>query len=234
MSLPVARPDVLVFDMDGVLVDVTDSYRAAIQRTVEYFTGRRISNALIQEYKNRGGWNNDWALSRQIALDLGVEVDYETVVAKFQEFFLGSGGNGKGGLIQRERWLPKPGLLESLQRQYRLSIFTGRIRKELAITLERFVPHLVFHPIVCAEDVSRGKPDPEGLFKLSEAWPGRHLWYLGDTVDDARCSRMAGIPFVGIAAPSNPRRDELIRQFHHEGAIAVLDSINDLPRILPA
>ena len=32
----------LVFDMDGVLVDVTESYRETIQRTVEHFTERRI------------------------------------------------------------------------------------------------------------------------------------------------------------------------------------------------
>ena len=34
---------VLVFDMDGVLVDVTESYREAIAQTVEHFTGARIS-----------------------------------------------------------------------------------------------------------------------------------------------------------------------------------------------
>ena len=53
-----ARSQVLVFDMDGVLVDVTDSYRETIVRTVEHFTRQRIERALIQEYKNAGGWNN--------------------------------------------------------------------------------------------------------------------------------------------------------------------------------
>ncbi len=33
----------IVFDMDGVLVDVTESYRETIVRTVEHFTGRTIS-----------------------------------------------------------------------------------------------------------------------------------------------------------------------------------------------
>ncbi len=31
----------IVFDMDGVLVDVSESYRETIVRTVEHFTGRR-------------------------------------------------------------------------------------------------------------------------------------------------------------------------------------------------
>ncbi len=30
----------LVFDMDGVLVDVTESYRETIVKTVEHFTGQ--------------------------------------------------------------------------------------------------------------------------------------------------------------------------------------------------
>src|SRR5262245_54658767 len=43
---------ILVFDMDGVLVDVTESYRETIARAVEHFTGSAISREKIQEYKN--------------------------------------------------------------------------------------------------------------------------------------------------------------------------------------
>ncbi len=45
-----AQSQVLVFDMDGVLVDVTDSYRETIVRTVEHFTGRTITRESIQDY----------------------------------------------------------------------------------------------------------------------------------------------------------------------------------------
>src|SRR5580693_6506141 len=90
---------IIVFDMDGVLTEVSESYREAIVQTVEHFTGQRITRDLIQEYKNRGGWNNDWALSKQIASDLGIELDYQTVVDRFNEIFLGTNGDG---LIQRE------------------------------------------------------------------------------------------------------------------------------------
>ena len=66
-------PDgVLVFDMDGVLVDVTESYRETIRQTVRYFTGREIGNERIQDLKNAGGWTNDWAVAHRIIQDLGV------------------------------------------------------------------------------------------------------------------------------------------------------------------
>ena len=38
--------------------------------------------------------------------------------------------------------------------------------------------------------------------------PGRKLWYVGDTVDDARSASAAGVPFIGIVAQGafQPRR----------------------------
>src|SRR5580698_11159294 len=81
--------EMIVFDMDGVLTEVSESYREAIVQTVLHFTGQQISRDLIQEYKNQGGWNNDWALSQKIAVDLGVNVEYGDVVSRFNELFLG-------------------------------------------------------------------------------------------------------------------------------------------------
>ncbi len=219
---------ILVFDMDGVLVEVTESYRETICRTVEHFAGKRITRARIQDYKNEGGWNNDWALAQKITGDLGVEADYDTVVERFQKFFLGPNGDGEGGLIMRERWLPEPGLLERLSNRYRLAIFTGRIRHELDITLSRFAPEMRFDPTVCTRDVANTKPAPDGLLKIAALNPGAGLCYIGDTVDDARSARAARVSFVGVAAAANPRRKELIALFKTENAVAILENINQL------
>src|SRR5437660_8887794 len=138
--------------MDGVLAEVSESYRESIVQTVESFTGRRITRDSIQEYKNRGGWNNDWALSQKIAADLGVAVEYAKVVERFNEIFLGHNGDG---LIQRERWFPQPGLLERLGERFGLAIFSGRVRYEVDLTLRRFAPDVPFDPIVCAGDAAK-------------------------------------------------------------------------------
>ena len=55
------KPDVIVFDMDGVLVEVSESYREAIRETVKHFTGETVSHDVIQDFKNAGGWNNGLA-----------------------------------------------------------------------------------------------------------------------------------------------------------------------------
>jgi HAD superfamily phosphatase len=215
----------IVFDMDGVLAEVTESYREAIVRTVEHFTGRHIARDLIQDYKNQGGWNNDWALSQKIAADLGVEIPYNVVIDYFNEIFIGKNGDG---LIQREQWFPQPGLLERLRQRFALAIFTGRLQYEAEITLKRFAPDCPFDPLLCAEHVTKSKPAPDGLLAIQRLNPGRKLWYVGDTVDDARSARAAGVPFIGIAAHNHSRRDEILRLFREEQAVAVLENVNEI------
>jgi HAD superfamily phosphatase len=216
--------DLLIFDMDGVLVDVNESYRATIQATVKHFTGNEPSREEIQDWKNRGGWNDDWRLSTQMIQERGGKTPYEEVVDHFQMLFQGKDSDG---LILHEKWLAAEGLFDRLGERHHLAVFTGRLRWEANVTLDRFLPGR-FDPVIGADDVSRTKPDPEGIHKIRSAVPHRKSWYIGDTVDDARASSRAGVPFIGIAARSNPLYSELVELLRAEGAIAVLDDINSL------
>ncbi len=217
----------LMFDMDGVLVEVTESYRETIRQTVEYFTGKPVTYDDIQAYKNAGGWNNDWKLSHKMAADLGVDVDYSDIVDHFQKLFLGESGQGDG-LIQRERWIARPGLLENLSARFDLGVFTGRPKEEAMITINRFAGGIPFHPLLTDDDVVHGKPHPEGLHIAKSLKPGCGMWYVGDTVDDARCARAACVPFIGVASQSHSRREQLLELFAAEQAVAVLEDINHL------
>ncbi len=214
---------ILVFDMDGVLVDVSESYRETIARTAEHFTGVPVTRRQIQEYKNQGGWNDDWRLTRHIIAAAGIEVPLHVVVAQFQRLFR---GNGNDGLMLRERWVARPGVLEKFNEDFRLALFTGRPKEEAGLTLRRFAPGLVFDPIVALEDVENHKPAPDGLLKIAGA-----AFYVGDTVDDARAARAAKVPFIGIAAPSNPTYIDLVFLFQQERAYAIVDDINYLSEV---
>ncbi|MBV0903675.1 TIGR01548 family HAD-type hydrolase [Haloarcula salina] len=62
------KVDAVVLDIDGVLVDVADSYRRAIVESVDRVYGDTIEKAAIQRFKDAGGFNNDWELTYAAAL----------------------------------------------------------------------------------------------------------------------------------------------------------------------
>ncbi len=220
---------VLIFDMDGVLVEVTDSYRQATIETIEQFGGPRLTNEDIQDYKNQGGFNNDWDLCAAAIRKAGITAEYSRIVDVFQRLYLGENNDG---LILRETWIPSPGLLERLAARYRLALFTGRLRAEAFLALDRLAPELRLDPLVGMEDVERHKPDPEGLRKICAALPGADAVYVGDTIDDCVAARAAGVRFIGIVAPALPHRDKLTAQFQRGGAAAVIPDVNHLEGVL--
>ncbi|MEJ5367461.1 MAG: HAD-IA family hydrolase [Bryobacteraceae bacterium] len=224
------RRPVLAFDMDGVLVDVTASYRAAIIETIRHFTGVTVTPESVQEWKNRGGYNNDWVLCHHYCRELGFDVPYDTVVEYFNEIFF---GRNNDGLIRREWWVPRDGLLERLATRYRLAIFTGRNRRELEATLNRFVREPLFDPTITADDVAYGKPAPDGLIEIRRRTGAEIAAFLGDTVDDAGSARAAGVPFIGVAAAGVPWREQLVEALRAAGAVAVIENVNEVEEVLP-
>jgi len=60
--------DAVVLDIDGVLVDVGDSYRRAIIESVDRVCGKTIDRDTVQAFKDAGGFNNDWELTDAAAL----------------------------------------------------------------------------------------------------------------------------------------------------------------------
>ena len=225
---PSNPPDVIVFDMDGVLVEVGQSYREAIRETVRHFTGELVTHDEIQNFKNAGGWNNDWLLSHRMILNRGKQVEYADVVEHFNFVFLGNNGDG---LIRNEQWMPNNGLLERLNQRAELAIFTGRAKYEADVTLERYAKGIRFHPLITDESVANPKPAPDGLHLIQSAYPNKNIWYLGDTVDDAISSRSAGVPFIGVSTPHNSRHLEIADILTGHGAFTVIKDINELEAV---
>ncbi|MDS0296366.1 TIGR01548 family HAD-type hydrolase [Halogeometricum luteum] len=60
--------DAVVLDVDGVLVDVADSYRRAIVESVARLYDRTVDRSEVQLFKDAGGFNNDWELTYAAAL----------------------------------------------------------------------------------------------------------------------------------------------------------------------
>ncbi|MFC4358070.1 TIGR01548 family HAD-type hydrolase [Halobium salinum] len=85
--------DAVVLDVDGVLVDVADSYRRAIVESVDRVYERTIDDADVQRFKDAGGFNNDWELTYAAALFvLARREGLEGSVADFTDAIAERGG----------------------------------------------------------------------------------------------------------------------------------------------
>ena len=84
--------DAVVLDIDGVLVDVADSYRRAIVESIERVYGDTIEKADIQPFKNAGGFNNDWELTDAAALYVLASRETDLDVAAFTDAIADRGG----------------------------------------------------------------------------------------------------------------------------------------------
>ena len=93
------QADAVVLDVDGVLVDVADSYRRAIVESIEREYGETIAREDVQAFKDAGGFNNDWELTYAAALYvLASREGYERDVAAFADAI----GRVGGGLDAAE------------------------------------------------------------------------------------------------------------------------------------
>ncbi|MDZ7745292.1 MAG: TIGR01548 family HAD-type hydrolase [Halobacteriales archaeon] len=89
--------DAVVLDIDGVLVDVANSYRRAVVDSVERVYDDTIDRESIQLFKDAGGFNNDWELTYAVALyvlarDAGFPLSLDTFTEK-----IGASGGGLAG-----------------------------------------------------------------------------------------------------------------------------------------
>jgi HAD superfamily hydrolase (TIGR01548 family) len=91
------RTDTVVLDVDGVLVDVADSYRRAVVESVARLYDADPPAELIQPLKDAGGFNNDWLVTDALALYvLARREGYEAAPTAYAEATAAHGGGRAG------------------------------------------------------------------------------------------------------------------------------------------
>ncbi|WP_273836771.1 TIGR01548 family HAD-type hydrolase [Halococcus sp. PRR34] len=87
------RGDAVVLDVDGVLVDVADSYRRAVVESVATVYDETIERDDLQAFKDAGGFNDDWELTHAVALHvLASREGLDMTIDEFTDHIAGTGG----------------------------------------------------------------------------------------------------------------------------------------------
>ena len=248
----------ILFDIDGVIRDVTNSYRRAIQETVKTFCGWRPSIQNIDSIKSEGCWNNDWDLSLEM-INRHIQKNNlsfsdpsrKILIECFENFYFGGDPNHDSsewsGFIKDETLLVKQTLFKELtQRRIGWGFVSGAELPSAKFVLEQRLG-LASAPLIAMGDAPE-KPDPTGLISLSSQLSKEPLGisntpiaYIGDTVADVKTVLNARIKipdqqFISLAI-SPPHlhlkssRDKRLRyetKLVNAGADFIIQSMKDL------
>ncbi len=208
----VFKPEIIGFDMDGVLIDTSESYDLCISETVLYFTKNKLKVGKISELREKGGFNNDWDLTNGLIKQQGIEVEFDEIKNKFQQFYQDFKVNEINFLTNKE-------LFSS---SYTTAIITGRPSNEARDGIKQ----LGIKPnyIISADDVKQQKPSPEGINWLKNNTNKTDMWFIGDTVDDMQAGQASNCVCIGIGKNSE--------NLYKSGADIVLENINQLEELL--
>jgi len=210
-------PELICMDMDGVLIDTSQSYDAAIKQCVNHFSHQAVTQADIDQLRSLGGYNNDWVLTQQLLRQLGVEKDLAEVTDAFQALYLGDNNNG---LILDEKSMITSSFVDKINQdeQRDFAIVTGRPRLEAKIG--QGLVNLAQLSLMSLDDVKQGKPDPEGITQLQKRYSSSS-WMCGDNPDDMQAAVASASMAIGIGIDKQ-------QALYAAGADIVLPSINQI------
>ncbi len=252
---------VILFDIDGVIRNVENSYRLSLKKTVFKFCGWEPSYQDIDNAKNEGIWNNDWDLSLELINRYIKKKNLNTnapsrknIIKCFEHFYFGgnpnSDSNGWTGFINNEELLVKEEFFNLLNANGIIWGFvSGAESASAKYVLEKRLK-LKYPPLIAMEDAP-DKPNPDGFIYLAKKLSNKKLGssnlpiaYIGDTIADVQTvlnarKKIPSQKFISIAiAPPHlhlesrkKERNLYESKLKEEGADLILNSLNDLINI---
>ena len=170
----------LIFDVDGVIIDVSHSYHYAIKNTAERFLGRGLNIELVREIKFKNGINNDYLATLEVIKTFGGSASLEDVIEVFNQEY--EKLKEMEGLILSRDFFKR---LRDLE--VPLGVLTGRPRRDLKDAFDRFELWEFFDVVVDDDTIEQPnlkKPNPYALNFCMERMNLDFAVYVGDSLAD--------------------------------------------------
>lgn len=236
MSSP--KYQTVLLDMDGVLAEVSQSFRAAIERTCHQYGAKSVTQDTITAWKARGNANDDWTLTYNLIHDDpegDKSVTLEQVTESFERLYQGHGDTP--GLYKLETLIPSRETLLELRKRSKpgMGIVTGRPRSDCMKFLRDFDLVDLFDAFYCMED-GPSKPDPFPVRRCCELLgvePTKAVLLVGDTPDDMGAAVSAGITGIGVTTPEAAAKQEEKGEPHDAAPISIVMKERGADTVLP-
>lgn len=196
--------DLVMFDLDGTLVDTAGELADAVNDTLAELGMRAVDPARVRDWIGNGtrellvsalaeasGW------PRQ---SLRGSAQLARAASRFDPHYENRCGT---------RSMPYPGVVQVLQqlraRKIRLALVTNKDGRFTRALLAHHQLAAWFDPVLCAEDVPRRKPAPDAILlclRRCAVAPSRAL-FVGDSAIDVASARNAGVQVWAVEGGYN-------------------------------
>jgi HAD superfamily hydrolase (TIGR01509 family) len=201
-------PAAVLFDFDGVLVNSEPLHFQAFR---EVFATEHIELSEEEYYRELIGFDDKGAIRHLYQIrDLPLSPKtFLTLMTRKSRAVM--------DLIRNRKFSALPGVeqfVRSLWRKTPLAICSGALREEIEAMLEGISLRDCFSVIVSAEDVTIGKPDPQGYQlttklmseKIHASLKPQDCLIVEDAPTVIRSVRSAGFPVLAVASSYAPEK----------------------------
>lgn len=209
----------ILFDFNGVLVDDEDIHQLAFAASLKVY-GIELTDALYFDHcLGKTDKEGFLGLKKSCKSKLGRVVLGDLIEQKqaYYRKFVGSKDIFYPGVVE---------LVQSLVKEFKLAIVTSSSRDEVRAALN--VVGLIdkFQLIVTAEDVSIGKPNPEGYLKASKRIQlhNEDVVVVEDSPSGVSAAKAAGLKCIAVLHTSSAHS---LRQ-----ADVIINSVSDINCVL--
>ena len=186
--------DLVVFDLDGTLVDARRNLLVAVQ----YLRGTMNVEPLLPGCDASFTGNGLNSMLRRAVADR--EIDEKTALTRMKNFYTGN-------MQQTLRLYPgvEAGLKELHSRNIKLAVWSNKPEKTVNAILEKLQIARYFGDIIGGDGDTPLKPAPDALLALQKkyALPASGCWIAGDSLMDMQAGKAAGFRRVFMAYGQN-------------------------------
>ncbi len=187
------KPNALLFDLDGVIVNSANVWFLSLNSALKYFNRKKINLDLF----NEKFWGND--VNNTLYL-LGLPEKAITIVndTYFENI-------DKVTIFSDVEFT-----LKNIK-NYKMGVITNTPKKIALYLLKKFDILKYFNVVITSDDVKHGKPDPEVIIKACKFLnvQPKDVMIIGDTISDIKAGRKLECKVIGLNINADYRVNKL-------------------------
>jgi HAD superfamily hydrolase (TIGR01549 family) len=225
----------IIFDLDGVIYDITGAIKKAVEDVVEKYKMNVDKNEIMQEIAHLIENLQNYPVPEIIlnSFDL-LKVNFMQGMSYFKKLRIGIylfTQFNKYKDAESTLFSGMDNLIEYLsKRKIKLAILTNNKSTYAEEVLQKYNLSKYFNCIVGFNDVSETKPNPEGIYLILKRWKmkPKDIIFIGDMTSDVDAGKTSKVMTICVASGlaqkidlqnHNPdilveNTDELIKLFH--------------------